>query len=113
MPTKRRPLSRSRKPSISAEALACWRQIRALERRGATKTAEYSDLGKRLAILCGLDWCSMQWPSTAKSPTLPANLRGRELQAQSYREAYAARCALLAAEAAADREAAAGRVYRN
>jgi hypothetical protein len=104
MPSKRTPRHRDRHPKVTPEALRIWLRCRELERQGATKGAEYSDLGKRLAILCGLDWCSMMWPTTVTSATLPSNLLGRDLQAQSYREAYAARCALIAAEAAARRE---------
>jgi hypothetical protein len=94
MPTKRQPLQRKLKPHITPQALAVWRELRRLERAGATKGAEYSDLGKRLCGLVGCDWMTMQWPSTATSATLPAYLQGRELQAEAWRQARAARVAL-------------------
>jgi hypothetical protein len=105
MPSKRTPLHRARHPKITPEALAVWRRCCELERQGATEGGEYSDLGKRLCTLTGCDWCSMQWPTTATSPTLPAYLRGRELQTADYWAAYRARLALIEAEAAADRAA--------
>jgi hypothetical protein len=98
-----------RRQRVSDEALRLWRSCLVLERQGAPKRfrAEYSDLGKRLAIECNLDWCSMMWPTTVKSAKLPTYLRHRhrDLQAEAYRQAYAARLALIEAEAAADREA--------
>jgi hypothetical protein len=53
--------------------------------------------------LVGVDWMLMIWPTDAKSAIVPRNLRHRPLQAEEYRRAYAARCALLAAEVEADR----------
>jgi hypothetical protein len=47
----------------------------------------------------------MIWPMDTKSATVPANLRHSPLQAEEYQRAYAARCALIEADAAADREA--------
>jgi hypothetical protein len=100
MPSKRTPRHRDRRPKVTPECLAVWRQLREIERHGA-RSDEYGDLGKRLAILCGLDWCTMQWPSTATSATLPSYLLHRPEQAAAWREARTARLALLAAEAAA------------
>jgi hypothetical protein len=105
MPTKRVPLRRSRQPPISLEALEVWRQLRAIERQGATRRLhdEYQRLGRQLCGLVGVDWMLMIWPTDAKSAIVPRNLRHRPLQAEEYRRAYAARCALLAAEVEADR----------
>ena len=96
-----------RRQKISDEALRLWRSCLALERQGAPKRfrGEYQALGRKLATECGLDWCGMQWPTNCTSATLPAYLRGRELQTADYWAAYRARLALIEAEAAADREA--------
>jgi hypothetical protein len=102
MATKRTPLRRDHHPPISAEALATWRRLGELKRQGATRGDEYRMLGKRLCGLIGLDWCSMMWPTDAKSAKVPASLLNRPLQAEAYRAAWAARCALLEAEAAAE-----------
>jgi hypothetical protein len=102
MGTKRRALRREHRPPVSAEALQIWRRCRELERQGAAGSAEYGDLAKKLCGLVGLFWGTMQWPTDCKSATLPAYLRGRELQTVDYWAAYRARLALIEAE---DREA--------
>jgi hypothetical protein len=119
MPAKRRTLDRQRRPPISPEAVRLWKLCLEIEVERATerwetdrppgRRREYLDVHRALATACGLDWCSCIGPTDAKSATLPASLRHRDLQAEAYRAAYRARLALIEAEAAADREAAAAK----
>jgi hypothetical protein len=83
----RRTPKRDYRPPISAEALAVWRQCRELERQG--RHAELSLAGKRLCVLLGHSWLSMQWPTTVSSKP-PAHLTMPERR-DLLEEWYAAR----------------------
>jgi hypothetical protein len=107
--TKRQILDRRRRPEISPEAVRLWRLCCEIERQGTAaerweddrrpgRRGEYLGAGKALCIATGLDWTIMIWPSDARSPTVPANLRHRHEHAAAYRAAWAVRCALEAAD---------------
>ena len=118
MPAKRVVLDRRSRPQVSPETIALFRRCEALRplyiqcvRGGKCKSvdpgahcpecAEFLTAEKTLATACGLNWCDCIGPTDAKSPVVPANLRQRPLQAEAYRQAFAARCALIEADAAA------------
>jgi hypothetical protein len=105
MATSRTPRHRDFRPPITPEMVRMWRRLNEIlshgdedfwEDEGGARR-EYLDTGKRLAILCSLDWALMIWPTDALTAKVPPSLRNRPLQAAAHEAAYAARCALIAA----------------
>jgi hypothetical protein len=101
MPTKRRPLAHNRQPQVTAAAVEAWKRARALGRREG-----WVDAHKPLHRELGIPWFDHS-PLHVTSETPPDYIRRNPAQAPEWRRAWELRQALLAAEAAADREAAA------
>jgi hypothetical protein len=102
MSNKRIP-RRDYRPPVSAGAVALWRQCCEFERQG--RQDEWLMAGKQLAVLCGLDWASMAWPTLVTRERPPPHIARNECLAPCWAEAWRTRLALIEADAAADREA--------
>ena len=112
---KKRRAPQGRQKKISDEAFRLWRLCRAIEDEGATerweddrrrpgRRREYLDAGKALATALGIRWFDHS-PLRVTSETPPDYICRNPAQAPEWRRAWELRQALLAAEAAADREA--------
>src|SRR5829696_5504034 len=109
MPVKQR-IAKTTRPRLTPEIFALWMVLREIQddREGVRweedggRHREYLDGTKRLAILLGLDWGDMIGPLDVTSPHPPDYIAMHQPhRAETWREAFRWRVALMQAEAEA------------